>query len=330
MDAIREQLNKPLVTGIAGFIVGVLIGLIVLGWGPLKVKYYDAAPEHLHEGYQDIYLRMAIQSFKVNPDAQLARENWNGLGEQAATVLERVKGNPGPLTSAEISAFEQAVMVALPPAEEMPTEEAAEGGRSPITNLFIIMCAVTLVLGLALLGFYLLQGRRRGTAMTPAMQAQEAARQAEWTDFAAEGEEAPMAQFMASYQIGDDLFDDSFSVDSPSGEFLGECGVGISETIGVGEPKKVAAFEVWLFDKNDIQTVTQVLMSQHAFEDPAVRQRLEAKGEPILATPGGQSVLDTATLRLVARIVDMSYGEGALPEGSFFERMILELAVWPK
>jgi hypothetical protein len=44
----------------------------------------------------------------------------------------------------------------------------------------------------------------------------------------------------------------------------GECGVGISETIGVGDPKKVTAFEVWLFDKNDIQTVTKVLMSAHA------------------------------------------------------------------
>ena len=65
------------------------------------------------------------------------------------------------------------------------------------------------------------------------------------------------------------MFDDSFSVDSPSGEFLGECGVGISETIGVGDPNKVSAFEVWLFDKNDIQKVTKVLMSAHAFLDLA-------------------------------------------------------------
>jgi hypothetical protein len=44
---------------------------------------------------------------------------------------------------------------------------------------------------------------------------------------------------------GDDLYDDSFSVDSPSGDFLGECGVGISETIGVGDPKSLG-LEVWL------------------------------------------------------------------------------------
>jgi hypothetical protein len=143
------------------------------------------------------------------------------------------------------------------------------------------------------------------------------------------GEEPPLAQFMTTYMLGDDLFDDSFSVDSPAGEFLGECGVGIAETIGVGEPKRVSAFELWLFDKNDIQTVTKVLMSSHAHEDEATRQRLAAKGEPVLAEPGSQIILETATLRLVSRVVDMSYGEGALPSESFFERITLELAVWP-
>ena len=105
------------------------------------------------------------------------------------------------------------------------------------------------------------------------------------------GDGQPIAQFMTTYVLGDDLFDDSFSIDSPSGEFLGECGIGISETIGVGEPKKVTAFEVWLFDKNDIQTVTKVLMSSHAFNDSATFQRLQAKGEPFLVERGKQVVL---------------------------------------
>jgi hypothetical protein len=144
------------------------------------------------------------------------------------------------------------------------------------------------------------------------------------------GEEPPLAQFMTTFQIGNDLFDDSFSIDSPAGEFLGECGVGISETIGVGDPKKVSAFEVWLFDKNDIQTVTTVLMSQNAFADDATRQRLAAKGEPVQAEPSRELILETATLRLEARVVDMSYGTGALPPESFFDRVTLELVAWPK
>jgi hypothetical protein len=87
---------------------------------------------------------------------------------------------------------------------------------------------------------------------------------------------------------------------------------------------------VWLFDKNDIQTVTKVLMSNHAFNDETIRQRLAAKGEPVSANPGSQLVLETATLQLVARVVDMSYGDGPLPPDSFFDNLILELAVWQK
>ena len=122
-----------------------------------------------------------------------------------------------------------------------------------------------------------------------------------------------------------------FSIDSPVGEFLGECGVGISDTVGAGDPKKVTAFEVWLFDKNDIQTVTKVLMSTNAINDQATKQRLEAKGEPVLVEPGGETVLETMTLQMVARVVDMSYGEeGELSKDSFFDSLILELAVWAK
>ena len=92
----------------------------------------------------------------------------------------------------------------------------------------------------------------------------------------------------------------------------------------------MTAFEVWLFDKNDIQTVTKVVMSAHAFLDEATRQRLESKGDPVLAEPGSEIVLETQKLKLVARVVDMAYGDGALPEQSFFDHLILELAVYPR
>jgi hypothetical protein len=97
---------------------------------------------------------------------------------------------------------------------------------------------------------------------------------------------------MTTYLHGDDLYDDSFSVETSSGEFLGETGVGISETIGAGsDAKRVTAFEVWLFDKNDIRTVTKVLMSDHAFNDDALRAKLAPKGEAVLGEEGPSSIL---------------------------------------
>ncbi len=140
----------------------------------------------------------------------------------------------------------------------------------------------------------------------------------------------PVAQFMSTYAFGDDRYDESFTFDAPNGEFLGECGVSISDIIGVGEPKKISAFDIWLFDKNDIQTVTKVLMSRHSYEDPTTLQRLEIRGEPILAEPGAQFVLETATLRLEGRIVDVLYGEMPLPEDSYFQRSTVELAIYRK
>jgi hypothetical protein len=142
---------------------------------------------------------------------------------------------------------------------------------------------------------------------------------------------ASVAQFMTSYNLGDDLYDDTFSIDATNGEFLGECGAGISDTIGVGDPKKISAVEVWLFDKNDIQTVTKVIMSSAVYNDPTARQRLSIRGEPVLAEPGKVIRLETATLKMDVRVLDMNYGRGeTLPASSFFDRMSLELNIYQK
>ena len=242
--------------------------------------------------------------------------------------LDRVMQNPAPLSSDALTAFTTNVVAATPPA---PVEEAQ--GPTLIYVLIGVICLIFIVI-IVLAVVFLLRGRApqtEGMGPTPAMQAAEARKQTPMTDYAAVAEQAPpISQFMASYKLGDDLFDDSFSIDSPAGEFLGECGVSISETIGVGDPKKVTAFEVWLFDKNDIQTVTKVLMSAHAFQDGAINQRLRAKGEPVLADPNTEFVLETQTLQLVARVVNLGYGEGAMPEDSYFDQLLLELAVWQK
>lgn len=140
--------------------------------------------------------------------------------------------------------------------------------------------------------------------------------------------DAPVAQYRSTYILGDDLYDDSFSIDSIHGDFLGECGIGISERIGVGEPTNIAAVEVWLFDKNDIMTVTKVLMSDYAFNDSSIRERVKNKGESVLIQPGKRVVLKTATLQLEAHIVDIQYRLGPLPPNAAFERLTVELAVW--
>ncbi len=325
MDAIREQFKNPVVAGIAAFIVGLFIGLVILGWWLWPVKWIDAAAANLRPDAREDYLRMSIDSYALTQDAAAAQRRYGELGEYGAALLDQVEGNPDYQEPGWIMSYKNAVTAQSPTA---PGETPPKEGGSNVT-LLLVMCLVTVVLAGILAAYFLLRQRPSGEK-SAAYKAQEITDSLERTDYVAMGKEAPMVQFMTTYMQGDDLFDDSFSIDSPAGEFLGECGVGISEIIGVGEPKKVTAFEVWMFDKNDIQTVTKVLMSEHAFMDESLRQRLAAKGEPFRAEPGAEILLETATLHMVARVVDMSYGGGAMPANSYFDRMTLELAVWQK
>ncbi len=330
MDAIREQTNKPWVVGIIGLFIGILLG-VFYAWVINPVEWIDASVEDLRYDLQEDYMRMAIDSYQVNQDAALAQQRYNEIGENAEAILADITANPQYQSPESITAYQTAVGAVPGAVSPTPTpSEEPTGGRSLWGILLPLLCIAILIAGGA--AFYFLYWRYRDSSVVSPAPVETVPPQqpVESAPYQPTGEEPPMAQFMASYRLGDDLFDDSFSIDSPSGEFLGECGVGISETVGVGDPKKVSAFEVWLFDKNDIQTVTKVLMSAHAFLDETTRSRLAAKGEPILAEPGSESVLETQTLRLVARVVDMGYGEGALPDHSFFDRMVLELAVSPK
>ncbi len=140
----------------------------------------------------------------------------------------------------------------------------------------------------------------------------------------------PIAQFLTTYMYGDDLYDESFIFDAPNGAFLGECGVSFSDIVGTGEPKKISAFEIWLFDKNDIQTVTSVLMCQHAFDDLFMRENLEKKGDSVLAEVEKHFTMETASLVLEGHVVDLSYGELLQTPQSYFQRLTLELAVYEK
>lgn len=341
-DLFSKLTATPLYLGGAALLVGLVLGLI-FAWGVWPVQYVDAAPEHLHENFQLDYMRMAIDSYNLRQDNSLADRRIAALGADGPSILEKLVANPGDqisqqavqdfvlmyrISSGTPSGGGETAVSTLPidgQAGETDTGSTASSSRSTL----ILGCAVSGMLLVAFGVFYFF--RQRGGqpgGKTAASRAREFSKHAMQTDYEAMGEVTPIAQWMTTYLAGDDLFDDSFSIDSLSGEFLGECGVGIADTIGVGEPKRVSAFEVWLFDKNDIQTVTKVLMSGHAMNDEATYARLEAKGEPVMAVPGGVIELETKTLRMAIRVMDMDYGTGHLPENSFFQRVTLELAIW--
>jgi hypothetical protein len=349
-EKLKTWLKDFRITLPVGVVIGLILGLVI-GWGIWPVQWTDLAPYHLRADLREDYLRSAIFTSTMVGDASIANKAWMELDDTAQETLVTIRNQPGYLSEAQISSFMTVVGAemgaALPEIEFTEPETEPMERTGPNWLLLGGLCLVLLAVIAAVIFFFVFRSRtsnkdqgnyvgKNGTSDDDVVDFEEDANRympeqpAERESWYQEPQALPAAQFMTTYMLGDDLYDDSFSIDAPTGEFLGECGVGISETVGVGEPKRVTAFEIWLFDKNDIQTVTKVIMSEHAHHDDKIRMRLESKGELVLAEPGKQILLETATLQLEARIIDMDYGEGAAPDLSFFDRMTLELSIWPK
>jgi hypothetical protein len=343
MSKIIEFFKKPYVLGTAGLVLGLIVGLVALGWGLWPVKWIDAAPVDLEMEYQRDYLCMVIDSYIRNPDDNLVQIRWAGLGENAHDLLDSLTPTVCRFSSsAEIEAFSEMMNLVGEPVAMIEEDELAaveplvediSGSGVSILPLAILIL-MTLVVG-GIFVFLLMKRAKSGSSSEPKVRkvrfpGSDAKIKVQEKSAPVSTSDPPLCQFMTTYRQGDDLYDDSFSIDSINGEFLGECGVGVAETIGVGEPKKVTALEVWLFDKNDIQTVTKVLMSEHAFNDSAIRQRLLSKGDPIAIEPGSRFVMETDSLQLEAKVIDLVYARGPLPENSYFSRLTLEISAWSK
>jgi len=322
MYTIKDFIQRKWVLAGIAIVVGITLG-VVYAWVINPVEWVDGVPAQLRQDLRVDYLRMVIDSYSVKLDPEVAKERYESLGETRGDILAMVGEEPGEVSPGDIQKF-QALVAVESPTEETSPPEAGEAGLTA-SKLLLPAFVVTVVFGLLLVGAIFLRRRMEsGPEITPVEPVMGVAEEEIGVD-----ELQPLATFRTTYTIGDDMYDDSFSVESATGEFLGECGVGIGEVIGVGDPKKVSAFEIWLFDKNDIQTVTKVLMSRYAFNDEDSRNRLSAKGDPVEVESGGMATLETASLKVEVRVVDMSYGEGALPPESFFDRLTVELSAWP-
>jgi uncharacterized protein YneF (UPF0154 family) len=327
---LNTFLNPRVLIGLAvALVVGLIFGAFI-GW---RIPVSDLSPVDLHPGFRNFYLETVAEQYSLTHDL-----------DQAKRMLSA--DNPGDVhrwSSKEITA-ELRKLATSPSANKDQLNALADALEKPTTpvkaapgpNWTLIFLGVLALLAVVAIGAVLILPRLRGEqAGAPRPQAVAvrsalASKAVEPTDTWAGEADKPLAQFVTTYEIGDDRYDTSFSIETATGDFLGECGVGIGETIGVGNPDKVTAFEVWLFDKNDIRTVTKVLMSEYAYGDQALRTKLAPKGEPELARPEAALELETASLKVRARVVEMDYGSGELQPRSFFNKVVLELAAWPK
>lgn len=329
MDMIRK---RPEASVAIAFVVGLLIGWFAIGWGAWPVTWTNAGPQHLAQADQEFYLRIVSELYSRDLDAskvQRALGGWDG--DVAACRLAEKAADP-----AEAARLQAIAAVAngqgctgLDLTSTAPVEEESSGFPGSLGTIL----ALGFLLVLLVIAIVFVINRRNAMMAETGLAGQSYAAMPPDTAPVASDDEVtaiPLARFQTDYTHGRDSYDDSFSIENANGDFLGECGVGISESIGTDSPKNVTAFEVWLFDKNDIRTVTKVVMSDHAFFDEALRAKLAPKGEPILARENETIVLETASLIINAEIKDMRYSTGVLPPQSTFERLTIELSAWAK
>lgn len=357
MDIINR---RPGLTALIAFIAGLILGLVVLGWWLFPVQYTGVDPSGLVPEYQGMYVRNAAELYAFDNNQEKLRtalSGWGGdalacqlaqssidQGEQARFVAAATIVNGQGCTGLAAPAPGAVAPGAVVPGAVAPAEE---GGSTLLPLLLLGLLLILLVAAILYVWNrrrVLLDGGESSVpeyattapvakSTRPVMPATSATAAAAGSGAAVAAEPAavPIARFRTAYTRGHDTYDDSFSIENANGDFLGECGVGISETIGAATPKNVTAFEVWLFDKNDIRTITKVIMSDHAFFDEALKAKLAPKGEPVLARESETIVLETATLIINAEITEMDYGAaGDMPDASYFDRFTIELSAWAK
>lgn len=337
MDFIRKYLGI-----IVAFVIGWFIGLVIFGWNLTPVQWTDAPPDGLASQYKESIINTTAIAYAQVQNPQVVSDAFVGWSDPYADICALAATNQDPATNIvyndmariisngqDCSAAGQTAPVEGEGEQAVPTADTGAeeaGGSNPLLLFFLLLILVLLTIAIYFVW------RKRSEVMDDDEAPSTYYDMPETAPVSDEETTAvPLARFPSGYSYGRDNFDDSHSIENANGDFLGECGVGISESIGTDSPKNVTAFEVWLFDKNDIRTVTKVIMSDHAFFDDALKAKLAPKGEPVMARENEVIVLETASLIINAEIKEMKYGESStLPPQSFFENFTIELSAWAK
>ena len=339
LDILRNMIKgKPILFLLIFFFVGCLLGWWVMGYMVWPVQYAGEAHSYeLTAPEKENYVVMVANSYTMTGDSTRAKALFAGwdnseIGPLLANVsanlralgqleqAQRVEDLAGVLT-AGAAAPAPAQDSETPPSmqQPIPVQSAAQTSGFPLMSIIQICIGLVVILIIIATILFFVDLRRRGPRPDrPRFEVDNVFEEVE-TD------ESAIGHFRSRYSLGDDNYDESFSLETSEGEFLGECGVGISETIEAGPPDKVTAFEVWLFDKSDIRTVTKVLMSEFAFNEPSLRDKLAPKGDALLAQEGLTFEIETDTFDLEVRVTEVTYGaEGEYPD-SYFESLAVEL-----
>lgn len=342
MENLKKFLqNRFVITAAISLAAGLVFGL-VYGYIINPIEWEDASMDMARTDLQEDYLRMAIDSYRIHGNELLAVTRWRELGEAANALLEKIKYSPGDQGWEAVYEYEKAVTIR----DARPSNIECETVSEPSNTLCISLWSGTtlLVIGLAVY-FYLrtrplLAGhtakplpvfKRLETWMPPQVRP---SRTDNDMDDVLESEKErflknpPLVNHIWTFVMGDDQYEESHSIDAKSGDFLGECGIEIAKTLDNSSPKKATAFDIWLFDKNEINTRSIILMSHNAYDNDILRTQFEMKGMPVLAEIGKEIEIKTDHLLMQMRVLDMICDQAKSGRCEYFQRLSLDVNIW--
>jgi hypothetical protein len=337
--------NRTYLLIVVAFIVGLLIGWFLFGWLVAPVQWTGAPMQDLRPEDQQRFLAAQAEAFALTQDNRTAIERLQTLGTQpyvadlSAQLVQQAEAAGDVVTADRVRAMAAAIGLTLPltaPETGQPAEPAQQNGG----NLATILGLALLAGGVVLAAWLLLRGRTAASQDEPDAYSPEALSDAEQpvnrparpatpeaavTMATAERSSAGQ-EFTAAYLQGDVSYDQSFDIEGPDGSYWGECGMTMSEAVH-GDPERATALEVWLFDKSDIRTVTKVLMSDYAYGNQALREKLSSRGDAVLLASDLGFVLDAQTLRLMGKIVELEYDDSQAPARGTIRKLRVQLRV---
>jgi predicted flap endonuclease-1-like 5' DNA nuclease len=142
MNNSRSTLTHPLVILFGTVLIGFLLTFVLITRLLWPVQWYDAAPYNLDTASQQQYLRMAIDSYAVHPDDNLAVTRYQELGEYAESTLATIMAAPGNQDPAEIANFAAVVGAAGPVPAPPPPPVSQIWIWLGILLLFLLLAAV--------------------------------------------------------------------------------------------------------------------------------------------------------------------------------------------
>ena len=339
--------NRSILIIAVAFIVGLLLGWIVLGWWLFPVQWGGTLVQDLQPADKKVFIETEAEALALTQDGGKAVERLQALGTQqevaqlAAEVVQDATSKGDLVMVDHVTQLAAKTGLTLPslttPVTPSPEAQPAQanGGSVLPTLLGILLLGG----GIALAAWLLLRRRSpQATETEPAWQSVETAgKPASYPPTQAADRAPPVTpapsgdlqvgqEYSATFHQGDVEYDQSFDIEAPDGSYWGECGLTMSELVN-GDPNRVTALEVWLFDKSDIRTVTKVLMSDYAYGNQALRDKLSSKGDALLLSPDMGFVLDAQTLRLTGKVVAQEYDDSAAPPRSTLRRLSVQLKV---